>query len=242
MIELVQMCLFVVVVLIVLFLWAWPISFPLLIYYIYKKNKNKKYFKSTIINKNGNITNGLFNNIQDTYVDINDYKLEWFDTNDINVLKKHFGNLFIDFEKSLNNLDYNTLYNICTPSLYELYHSDLTVNLKLGNKKIIDNVSIEKMVIYNTTKTEEEQKVYVMLEMKSNSYTMNSSGKIASGSPMLPLKEEFIVVFIKKLKKKDTDQSRCPNCGATVTSTRCEYCKTEFKQYDFKIDAIRKLV
>ena len=242
MIELVKTLIIIIIVLLFLFLWAWPISFPLLIYYIYKKNKNKKYFKSTVINKDRYQNNGFFNNIQDTYVDINDYKLEWFDTNDIDVLKRHFSSLFIDFERALNNLDYNTLYNICTPSLYELYHSDLTVNLKLGNKKIIDNISIEKMVIYNTTKNDEEQKVYIMLEMKSNSYTMNSSGKITSGSPMLPVKEEFIAVFVKKLKKANEGQLRCPNCGATVTSTKCEYCNTEFKQYEFKIDTIRKLV
>ncbi len=235
-----EVVLLIIFLVFILFFMTWPISLPILIIYLIKKNKNKKYFKSTVLNRNQ--SNIYFSNIQDTYIDISDYKLEWFDTNDLDVLKSYFGNMFLDFERAYNNVDYNALYNLCSPSLYDIYKNDLNVNLRLGDKKIIDNVSIEKLVIYNTTKNDDEQKVYVMLELKSNNYVMNTSGKVISGNPVKPQSEEFIVTYVKSLKKKDEKSSRCPNCGATVTSTKCSYCNTEFKQNEFRIDTIRKLV
>lgn len=230
--NLFYMIIFLFAVILMIFWMTWPISLPFLIYYIVKKNSNRKAFKKTLIQRES---------VKDTYIDIDDYKLGYFDTNDLGTLKNYFGGLFLDFEKAINNIDYNTLYNICTPSLYELYSSDLKVNLKLGEKKFIEDPKIEKMVIYNTTKNKTEQIVSVMLRLESRNYTMNQSGRITSGNSLNPVHEEFIVNFIKKFKK-DEESSRCPNCGAMIKNTKCEYCNTEYKQYDFRINSISKLV
>ena len=226
-------------IIVFLFFWAWPISFPILIYCIIRKRKKKKKFKESLINRN----NGgyYFNNIKDTYIDIDDYKLKHFDTNDLGALKNYFGNMFLEFEKAYNNVDYNTLYNICTRSLFNLYKSDLDVKTKLLQKKTIDDVNIDKMVIYNSTKNEDEHKVFIMIGIDSINYLQNSNGRVIAGNALNKIHEEFIVTFVKQLKK-DEKSSRCPNCGAMINSTKCEYCKTEFKEYDFRICSINKLV
>ena len=228
-----------VIFIVFLFFWAWPISFPILIYCIIRKRKNKQKFKESLINRN----NGgyYFNNIKDTYIDIDDYKLKHFDTNDLGALKNYFGNMFLEFEKAYNNVDYNTLYNICTRSLFNLYKSDLDVKTKLLQKKTIDDVNIDKIVIYNSTKNEDEHKVFIMIGIDSINYLQNSNGRVIAGNALNKIHEEFIVTFVKKLKK-DEKSSRCPNCGAMINSTKCEYCKTEFKEYDFRICSINKLV
>ena len=63
----------------------------------------------------------FFNNIQDTYVDINDYKLEWFGTNDIDVLKRvkfdKLNKLFISYNlinKDENSSIFNYYGNLCS--------------------------------------------------------------------------------------------------------------------------------
>ena len=239
----IESLLFVIFIVIMLFLYAWPISLPLLIYCIIKKRQNKKEFKNTVIHKNGYINNGNYylNRIQDAYIDIDNYKLKDFDSNDLEALKLYFGSLFLEFEKAYNNIDYKTLYNLCTHSLYSLYSSDLNVKSKLCQKKTIDNVEIEKMVIYNSVKDEKEHKVYVMIRINSINYTQNAYGTVIAGNAYSKTSEEFIVTFIKMANIKD-ESVRCPNCGAMINSTKCEYCNTEFKQYDFKICSINKLV
>ncbi len=235
----IETLLFIIVLFIFLLLWAWPISVPILIYCIIRKRKNKQQFKNSLIYKNNG--RNYFNDIKDTYIDIDEYKLKHFDTNDLGALKNYFGNLFLEFEKAYNNVDYNTLYNICTRSLYNLYRSDLDVKTKLLQKKTIDNVVINKMVIYNSTKNEDEHKVYVMIAIDSINYLQNSNGKIIAGNAVNKIHEEFIITYVKQLKK-DEKSSRCPNCGAMINSTKCDYCNTEFKEYDFRICSINKLV
>ena len=216
----------------------WPISLPFFIFYLYKRNKNKKEFKNNVVY----YPKSSLNYVKDNYVDIDAYKLEHFDANDLGMLKNYFSTIILDFEKAYNNIDYNALFNICGNSLYNMYKTNLQMNSKFGEKKIIDNVSIQKLVVYNSKKGNGEHIVNVMARIRSISYTQNSDGKIISGSPMNPIDEEFDITFVKELNEKNKDQMRCPNCGAVVNSTKCDYCKTEFKNYDFRIESFKKLV
>ena len=36
--------------------------------------------------------------------------------------------------------------------------------------------------------------------------------------------------------------TNCPNCGANVTGSKCEFCKTSLKTVEFKISSIKRII
>ena len=174
------------------------------------------------------------------YKDIDYVKLQGFDTN-ISNLKMYLYDIFLKFENAYNNLDFNTMYNLCTERMYDMYHTNITLNLKFEEKKIIDQIKIEKMIVYDVFASEFKQIVYTLIKISSISYTQKTNGKIVSGSPTKPITESFEVTFIKTFKQKD--KYKCPNCGASVNGSQCEYCQSKIDNSgDFRIDSIKKIV
>lgn len=219
---------FFIFVIIFLFCFFWPISLPLLIIYIVKRKKNRKQFKAMNIS------------YKKEYKDIDYVKLQGFDTN-ISNLKMYLYDIFLKFENAYNNLDFNTMYNLCTERMYDMYHTNITLNLKFEEKKIIDQIKIEKMIVYDVFASEFKQIVYTLIKISSISYTQKTNGKIVSGSPTKPITESFEVTFIKTFKQKD--KYKCPNCGASVNGSQCEYCQSKIDNSgDFRIDSIKKIV
>ena len=39
-----------------------------------------------------------------------------------------------------------------------------------------------------------------------------------------------------------TQQQFCPNCGAALTGSKCDYCNSKIKDIEFKISSIKKIV
>ena len=219
----------VIALIIILFLFFWPISIPLTIIYLIKRNKNKKLFKSMVVSNNKN------------YKEIDSSRLEGLDITDLSKLKIYLYDIYYKFELAYNHLDYNSMYNLCTERLYNLYHSSITLNLKFDEKKIIDQIKLEKMIIYDTYTSQSKQVVYTVIEVSNISYSIKSNGKIVSGSPTKPIKESFEVVFVKYFKQKD--KLKCPNCGASVEGSICDYCKSKIDNTgDYRIDSIKKIV
>ena len=220
--------LILIILIFVLILCTWPISLPFLIIYIIKRAKNKKTFKSLIISNSNELK------------DVSESKLSGFDITDISNLKKYLYDIFYKFETAYNNVDYNTMYNLSTPKLYDLYHTNIVLNLKFDEKKIIDNIVLEKMLITDAYSSSNKQVITTAIDISYLNYTMKSDGKIVNGNPTKMIKERFEVIFIKNFDKKDS--SRCPNCGANVTGSTCEYCNSSISSSDFRIDSIKKIV
>lgn len=225
--QIVSIIILVVLLIIFLFFMLWPISIPFLIIYIIRKSKVQSAFKSKIVKYNG-----------EEYNDISPSKLKGFDISDLNKLKVYLSDIFLKFEDAYTKLDYNTMYNLSTKDLYELYQTNINVNLKFEEKRIIDNVNIKNVTIYNAYHTTGKQYIYTMMEIDYINYVIKTDGKIVSGSPTKKIKEKFLISFIKE---NDKDDQKCPNCGANSTGTVCEYCKTKLHDADFKIKDIRKV-
>ena len=218
---------FVLFLLVFLFFLFWPVSVPLLIYYILKKKNNRNYFKDNVVTT------------KKDYKDINPSDLAGFDITDVSKLKVYLFDIFDRFEKAYNSLDYNTLYNLSTPDLYNKYHTNLVVNSKLDEKRIIEQVELKRMIIFSASSTEKQQRVISVIEMSYINYIQNSKGRILRGEPNKKITEKFEVEFIKSLN--GTDSYRCPNCGANTSGTKCDYCKSTI-ECDFKIDSIKKII
>ena len=54
---------------------------------------------------------------------------------DIKVLEDYLYDIFYRFEEAYNNLDYNTMSTLSTSKLYNNYYTDISLNLKIGNRR-----------------------------------------------------------------------------------------------------------
>ena len=228
--SLLEGILFFICALLFLFWMFWPISVPLLIIYIIKRNKNKNQFKSMVISGG-----------KKEYSDINQSKLDGFDITDISKLKMYLYDIFYRFETAYNNVDYNTMFNLSTSKLYDLYHTNIVLNLKFDEKKIIDQIELKKMYITDAYASKYKQVITTVVDISYINYTIKSDGKVINGSPTKKLNEKFEVTFVKYHEEKE--EYRCPNCGANVSGATCEYCKSTINNNgDFRIDSIKKIV
>ena len=227
------------VISILLFIFVW-ITIIRIVFRIIKQTINIAFFKKSVI-KN---TDDFFKpNKEVTFKDFKDVdkdKLAIFDTDDINKLKDYFYEMFLNFENAYNTLDFNKMHDLLTNQLYQNYYTGLSLNMKYGEKKIVENVKKKNMLIYDIDSTSYKQVVCTIIEISYISYTTNKNGQIIKGSKEHPITEKFEVIFRKDFQKNPI--TKCPNCGATVINNICEYCRTTLKNEKFKIHSIRKII
>ena len=197
---------------------------------------NHNFFKNNVVfNSKDNI-----NKKARIYKDVSKDKLAIFNTDDIDSLKKYFSELFIKYEIAYNNLDYNTMKMISTKQFFQNYYTGITLNLKVGKKRIIDNIQLKKIIIYELDSTISKQTVSAMIEVSYINYVIDSHGYTVSGDRENPIIEKFEVTFRKDFEKNDI--TKCPNCGANIVGNKCEYCRNVVKNEEFKISNIKKII
>lgn len=206
-----------------------------------RRTNTEKFFKSSVIIPNEkkdfqDTTNGKKN----IYKDVPQYKLDRLDVDDIDTLKGYLFDIFYRFEMAYNNLDYNEMRILTTKQLFQKYHTGITLNLKVGKKRVINNVKREKMTIYEVDSTSAKQVVSAMVVISYINYTLDKNGYVISGNKLTPAIERFEIEFRKDFEKKEL--VHCPNCGAKITGNKCEYCKSTIDNNDFKICSIRRIV
>lgn len=203
-----------------------------------KRITNNNFFKSNIISlKDISSNNSKYKN---NYVDVKKDKLARFNTDDINLLKDYFYDLFYKFEVAYNNLDYSTMKMLSTKQLYQNYYTGISLNLKIGKKKVIDQINKKRVILYELDSTSMKQVASLMIEISYFNYTLDKHGYIISGNRDYPITEKFQVEFRKDFERKAI--THCPNCGASLHSNKCDYCKSKVKEVEFKISSIKKIV
>lgn len=203
-----------------------------------KRKNSIDYFKNNIVSNLNISKNNNFNT--NKYIDIDDEKLKEFNVDNINKLKNHLFKIFVDFETAYNNLDYDIMKGLSEEVLFNNYYNAIILDLEYGNKRIINDIKKENIIIYNRTITTFKQELNAMIKISYIDYTINKKGTIVKGNRNNKKTESFEVNFIKRLKEKEI--TNCPNCGAVINGFKCEYCKTMVKNTDFKISSIKKIV
>lgn len=207
-----------------------------------KRSNTRSYFRSNIIY---NVTEEMNDAISSMkyrrdYKDVKKSELVKFNVDNINDLKDYFYNIFLDFEKAYNNLDYNTMKRLSTKQLYHNYHTGISLNLKAGRKRIIDNIERKKVIIYELDSTTLKQTAGVMIEVNYINYMVDKKGNVISGSRRDIVTEKFDITFRKDYEKEDV--TKCVNCGASIVGNKCEYCRTVISDVEFKISTIKKII
>lgn len=219
---------------------VWVFIFKLIRNFI-KRKSNHNYFKNNIvINKKIETKTGNENKYQRTYNDISKSDLAKFNTDDIDLLKDYFYNMFLDFENAYNNLDYNMMKILSTKQLYQNYYTGIILDLKVGKKKIISDIEKKKVIIFELDSTIAKQIASVMIEISYLNYTIDKNGYVISGSRNQKITEKFEVMFRKDFERKEI--IKCPNCGAEIIGNKCDFCRSTIKNVEFKISSIKKII
>ncbi len=211
-----------------------------------RRANSEKYFKTTIVFNDVNQNSKKNNEIDTThgkkniYTDVSQKELDRFNIEDIDSLKDYLYDIFYRFENAYNNLDYNEMRLLSTEQLFQKYHTGIALNLKIGKKKVINDIKRKKVVLYEVDSTVAKQVASAMIVVSYISYTLNKDGYIISGNRENPTIERFEVEFRKDFNREEL--TNCPNCGAALHGNKCDYCKSFIKNTDFQISAIRKIV
>lgn len=206
-----------------------------------RRTNTEKFFKSSVIIPSEkkdfqDTTKGK----QNIYKDVPQYKLDRLNVDDIDTLKDYLFDIFYRFEMAYNNLDYNAMRVLTTKQLFQKYHTGISLNLKIGKKRVINDVKREKMTIYEVDSTSAKQVVSAMVVISYINYTLDKNGYVISGNKLTPAIERFEIEFRKDFEREEL--THCPNCGAKITGNKCEYCKSTIDSNDFKICSIRRIV
>lgn len=206
-----------------------------------KRKNNRNYFKNNIIvNKKIETNGGKVNKYQRTYNDVSKEALQRFNTDDINSLKEYFYDMFLKFETAYNNLDYNMMKILSTKQLFQNYYTGMSLDLKVGKKKIISGIEKKKVIIFELDSTVAKQIASVMIEISYLNYTIDKNGYVVNGNRNQKITEKFEVMFRKDFEKKDVIE--CPNCGAEIIGNKCSFCRSTIKNIEFKISSIKRIV
>ena len=223
----------------IILVWIIELIFNFTIFYFivkvirhtFLRNNTHDYFKNNVV----------FNKKEKhEYVDISKEQLEKFNTTDLNGLKDMFYKMFEEFEIAYNNLDYDQMKRLTTSQMYNNYYTGIKLDLEVGKKRIINNLKRKKVIIYELDSTIAKQAASVLIEISYINYTIDKNGLIVSGKRYQEITEKFEVTYRKDFIKEDV--IKCPNCGATVTGSKCEYCRTDMPTEEWKIHNIKRVL
>lgn len=202
-----------------------------------KRSDMQKYFKNNVIKES---PDGTIDGKKNIYVDVTKGELKNFNTDDIDALKDYFYDIFYKFETAYNNLGYNTMKMLSTSQLYNNYHTGISLDLKVGKKRVINNIQRVNVVLYEIDSTVAKQVASVMIEVSYINYTLDKNGYVISGNKEIQVNEKFDITFRKDFERKPI--TKCPNCGANLEGNKCSYCDSVVKDVEFKISSIKRIV
>ncbi len=133
---------------------------------------------------------------------------------------------YVDIQKALSDLDYDSLRKLCTDGLYNTYKKQLEVQNLKSEQKIKKDFSKKWTRIVSLKVENNTIIVKLRINIKFDEFSRDITTKeIKKGAidAFKPLTYEL--VFVRSLENEVI--SKCPNCGASleyISSIECEYC------------------
>ena len=185
-------------------------------YFSYKVNKKARGPK-TIIN------NIKYEDLDDEKITavISDFNKEEF--------KKQAFNIYKDIQTAWMNFDTNTIRNLTTDELYNMYSAQLTTLKVKKQQNIMKNIEYIDAKIVDVTNENDVYTIKVYLNVKCLDYVIDSkTKKTLRCKDDHRLNIEYLLTFVKS-SSDDKKVENCPNCGAPVdinASATCPYCNS----------------
>ena len=145
----------------------------------------------------------------------------------INEFKQQAFNIYKDIQNSWMNFDTDTIRNLTTDELYNMYSSQLeTLKLK-GQKNIMNDISLMDIKIIDVQEVDDIITISVYLKVKCYDYVINEkTEEVVRGQDSNKVIIEYKLSFVKSATNTNKIE-KCPNCGAPIDivgSATCPYC------------------
>ena len=194
--------------------------------------------KRLVINKD--FQDNVIENLENRNKDMPAKKLVDYNIDNIDQLKEYLANQFIEFEKAYNNLDYNLMRELSTSLLFNNYYTGITLDLKFGYKRIINDIKKEKVTVYDICNEDDKQIISSVIKLSYINYKINREGTIVSGDNEKRDTELFEVIFERPNLSKNIFE--CPQCGAEIDGFRCKYCRKTVIDDKFRMNSIKRII
>lgn len=177
--------------------------------------------------KNKNNQNRFNNNTNDIQYnfgyDINKIKeiLPGFDANEF---RTSTFDIYKKIQIAWMDFDYDTLKELTTNELYNLYKSELIALKAKKQKNIMENFSLLNFRVTDIEKGTDDVSIKVRMNVMCKDYVVDQNNTVMRGNKNRMVTYDYEMTFTKGLKTKD---NKCPNCNApleNVQTSTCPYC------------------
>lgn len=188
--------------------------FTLLTIVIIVFRKLKKAIKNTV-NKIIKVNNLLKLSDEEIKNKLPDLNIEEFN--------KIVFNNYKDIQKAWMNFDLDTIKNLVSDEIYNMYSMQLDTLKVKGQKNMMENINFVDNYICDIKIENDTTTISTILSVTCYDYIIDSNNKVIRGNKDKELYYTYRLTFMKNNKTINT----CQNCGATIDSkkdTTCPYC------------------
>ena len=140
-------------------------------------------------------------------------------------LKKEMFFTYKEVEKAYMNFDSEKLKTFLGNDIYKKYIIELKELKKEKQKKIIEDVKISSLRIYNYKEEIDHYIFETSCNISYKSYVVDENNNVISGDIYKENNERYEITYIKNKKIKDIKE--CPNCHCELennTNNKCPKC------------------
>lgn len=145
------------------------------------------------------------------------FNIEEFNTNVFNIYK--------NIQEAWMNFDLETIRNLVSDEIYNMYSMQLNTLKIKGLKNIMENIKYIDNYISNISIDNNITTIQTVLKVTCNDYVIDNNDKVVRGNKYRTLTYTYILTFTKYKEPKNI--TNCPNCGAEIninSNGKCEYC------------------
>lgn len=134
-------------------------------------------------------------------------------------------NIYKDVQIAWMNFDLDSIKNIISDEIYNMYSMQLdTLKIK-HQQNIMDDIKLQNIDITNITYENNIETIETVIEVECYDYIIDNNKKVIRGSKNKKMLYTYKITFTKHTIDKIIKY--CPNCGATVdinSTGKCDYC------------------
>jgi hypothetical protein len=160
---------------------------------------------------------------------------------DIDAFYKEVFKIYYDTQIAWMNNDIESVRNILSDELYNMYKMQLETLSKAGKKNMMEDIKLVDVYIKNVRFLGNKQLISVALNVTCKDYIIDvSNNRVVRGNKNIINDYYYDLTF---MRASGNTIDKCPNCGAKLNdshSTICEYCNSTINRETSKFVLIDK--
>ncbi len=165
------------------------------------------------------------------------YYDEWTDDRvhiilpDLNIkeFKEKAYEIYKNIQIAWMNFDYDTLKNLVTDEMYNMYKSQLEALKLKQQQNIMEDFELEHVKIIGVEKISNIVSIKTLVKVSFYDYVINTkTNEVVRGNKNKKVLLEYEIVYTQSLSKID----KCPNCGGELDDKNevCLYCRSRINK------------